>query len=104
MRWTRWLILPLIAAILFGVGATYITRKEGQLRDAAPPPKSLEPNLNAEAFKFEYKLLNKENKLSVFIRAANMRELKDSPIVELEGVELELYHKDSSEFDLVKSS
>src|ERR1051326_5245195 len=104
MRWTRWLFLSLISAILFAVGATYINRKQGQAKNAQPTPPPLGAGLNAEAFKFEYKILNKENKLNVMIRATNMREVKDPPVVELEGVELELYHKDSSEFDLVKSA
>jgi lipopolysaccharide export system protein LptA len=101
MRRTRWLFLAAILAIVVSVGATYVKRKAGFLRDALPPPKPLDEGLNAQSQKWTYGDF-KGTQQRVFIQASSMRQIKDTSAVELEDVELHLFHKEATEYDLVR--
>jgi lipopolysaccharide export system protein LptA len=101
MRRTRWLFLAAILAIVVFVGATYVKRKAGFLRDALPPPKPLDEALNAQSQKWTYGDF-KGTQQRVFIQASSMRQIKDTSAVELEDVELHLFHKEATEYDLVR--
>src|SRR5580704_3086701 len=101
MRRTRWLFLAAILAIVVSVGATYVKRKAGFLRDAPDPPKPLEEGLNAQSQKWTYGDF-KGTQQRVFIQASSMRQIKDTSAVELEDVELHLFHKEATEYDLVR--
>jgi lipopolysaccharide export system protein LptA len=101
MRRTRWLFLAAILAIVVSVGATYVKRKAGFLRDSLPPPKPLDEGLNAQSQKWTYGDF-KGTEQRVFIQASSMRQIKDTSAVELEDVELHLFHKDATEYDLVR--
>ena len=101
MRRTRWLFLAAILAIVVSVGATYVKRKAGFLRDALPPPKPLDEGINAQSQKWTYGDF-KGTEQRVFIQAGSMRQIKDTSAVELEDVELHLFHKEATEYDLVR--
>jgi len=101
MRRTRWLFLAAILAIVVSVGATYVKRKAGFLRDALPPPQPLDEGLNAQSQKWTYGDF-KGTQQRVFIQASSMRQIKDTSAVELEDVELHLFHKEATEYDLVR--
>ena len=101
MRRTRWLFLAAILAIVVSVGATYVKRKAGFLRDALPPPTPLDEGLNAQSQKWTYGDF-KGTQQRVFIQASSMRQIKDTSAVELEDVELHLFHKEATEYDLVR--
>ena len=102
MRRTRWLFLAAILAIVVSVGATYVKRKALFLRDAPVLPRPLEEGLDARSEKWTYVKSNPDCPI-VKMSAVSFRDIKDPPVVELEGVELKLYNKSCDQFDLVKS-
>ncbi len=103
MRRTRWLFLAAILAILVSVGATYVKRKALFLRDAPVPPRPLDLGLDARSEHWSYVKTNGTCPV-VKMSAVSIREIKDPPVDELEGVELQLFNKDCTQFDLVKSA
>lgn len=105
MRRTRWLILAAILAIVSWVGSTYLKRKAIFAKDAPPPPKLLDPRFDADSEEWHYGKFDKVTGRPIWrLRAKNAVELKQPPVTQLEGVELELYDKDSTQYDLVKSA
>lgn len=103
MRRTRWLFLAAIFGLLVLIGASYFKRKEIMARGAPKPPKPLESGIDARSQDWTWVKVAGTCTI-VKVRAKNFRQIKDPSITELEGVELELYHKNCSEFDLVKSA
>jgi lipopolysaccharide export system protein LptA len=101
MRRTRWLFLAAILAIVVFVGATYIKRKTGILRDAPPAPARLADDVNAQSQDWTYGDY-KGTQQRIFIRAKSMKSIKDTSAVELDDVELHLFHKDGEKYDLVR--
>lgn len=105
MRRTRWLFLAAIFAIVSWVGSTYLKRKAIFAKDAPAPPKLLDPRFDAESDAWHYGKFDKETGRPIWkLRAKNAIELKQPPVTQLEGVELELYDKDSTQYDLIKSA
>ncbi|MBZ5585488.1 MAG: LPS export ABC transporter periplasmic protein LptC, partial [Acidobacteriia bacterium] len=103
MRGARWLLLVMIAAILGGVGITYRARKQ-VLREQAPPkPQPLPPELSSAAGQYHVEH-SVEGRKVWEIDADDERQLKDASRVDLKGVTLKLYGKDTNEYDLVKSA
>jgi lipopolysaccharide export system protein LptA len=101
MRRTRWLFLAAILAIVIFVSATYVKSKAKNLLDAPPAPQRLAEGLNAQSQDWTYGDFN-GTRQRVFIRAKSMRQSKDTSAVELEDVELHLFHKDGDKYDLVR--
>jgi lipopolysaccharide export system protein LptA len=105
MRRTRWLFLAAILAILVTVGATYIKSKATYDQNAPTPPPPLDLTLDAQSMIWHTGKFDKETGRAIWkLRAKTARELKSPPVTELEGVELELYDKDASQYDLIKSA
>src|SRR5579864_4763341 len=103
MRRTRWLFLAAILGIVVFVGATYVKLKARSIRDAPPPPRPLAADTNAQSQDWTYVDM-KGTQPRVFIKAHSMRENKDTSAVDLQGVELHLFHKDGDKYDLVTCS
>ncbi len=103
MRRTRWLFLVAIFGIIVFVGATYVNRKSRLERDASPPPKPLETGIDARSSDWVW-VKNDGQKKIVEVRARSFEQGKSPSQVQLQGLELRLYHKDGSEFDLVHSA
>ncbi len=103
MRRTRWLFLAAILGILSSIGATYFNRKGRMEKDAPAPPKPLESGVDASIPDWVYTKSDGERPV-VQVRAKSFRQMKDQSVSELDGLELRLYHKDGSEFDLVHSA
>ena len=101
MRRTRWLFLAAILAIIFWVSAVYVKSKANADRNAVAPPKPLEAGIDARSQRWSY---TKSNGIVpvFFISAGEMRENKDSSLINLQDVELHLFHKDGSQYDLVR--
>ena len=106
MRGTRWLLLVAIAAIVGGIAVTYRTQKKALTRGALPRPKELSPELNSSAEKWHWERTEDKQpfRKTVEIDARGCKQIKESSQVELEGVELRLYHKDDLAFDLITSA
>src|SRR5579863_3617083 len=103
MRRSRWLILAAILGIVVFVGATYFKRKETLAKDAPAAPTPLETGIDGRANDWVY--TQSDGTLPrVTIRAKSFRQVKAPSVMELNGVELQLFNRDGSEFDLVRSA
>ena len=102
MRHTRWLFLGAIAAIVFMVVATYLKRRDILANEPHSQPKPLEAGLDGRANDWEHTEY-KGDKKHFTIRARNLREVKEPSLVELEGVELQLFRNDGEKSDLIRS-
>src|SRR5438874_3312503 len=103
MRRTRWLFPPAILIILAFIGVTYYKRKALLLKDAPVAPKSLAAGVDVSAQYWTYSEGSATQK-RFSIRAKSFRQIKEPSVVELEDVELQLFHKQGTTFDLVHSA
>ena len=103
MRWGRWLILAAIVLIGFGVERTYVQRKAALLRDAPPPPPKLETGVDGRANDWVY-TQSDGDRPRVTVRAKSFRQVRAPSVLQLDGVELQLFHQDGSSYDLVHSA
>jgi lipopolysaccharide export system protein LptA len=101
MRHTRWLFLAAIFAIVFMIVATYLKRRDILANEPHVQPKPLEAGVDGRADYWEHTVFKGDQK-HFTIRARNLREMKDS-LMELEGVELQLFHEDGGKSDLIRS-
>jgi len=103
MRRARWLILLAILALVTAVAFIYRSQRRTQrsLEVAAPPP--LASNLSAAAQNWSYTQMDGDRPV-VSISARSFAESRDATTVDLEDVELKIYHKDAQEFDRVRSA
>jgi len=105
MRGTRWLILVAIAAILGGVGLTYRLQKSALERQAPARPKALPLDLNSSAEDWVWtQSMPGEGRPAVEVRARRVGQSKDNSRIDLEQVELHIFHQQGGEFDRVKSA
>ncbi len=93
MRHTRWLFLAAIVAIVFMVGATYYKNRAILAKDVVVQPKPLEKGVDARSDYWVHTVFKGDQK-HFTIRARNMRVIKEPSLMELEGVELQLFHDD----------
>jgi lipopolysaccharide export system protein LptA len=103
MRRTRWLFLFAIIFIVVAVGATYLKRKGNLERDAPARPKPLSKNFDGSFNRWKYSD-QKGTTPHVEIFADHAGVAAGSGATELEGVDLKLYNKDGTNFDLVKTA
>jgi len=101
MRHTRWLFLAAIVAIIFVVGAAYVKRRDILEKEVPVHPKLLETGVEGRANDWQHTVFKGDHK-HFTIRARSIRELKE-PSVELEGVELQLFHENGDKSDLIRS-
>jgi len=101
MRSTRGLLLLAMAGILGGVAATYYHQRKSQARQAPAPPPPLPQGVGAAARDWQWSR-NIGSRPGVEVRARHFRQLQDPDRIELEQVELRLYHNDGLRFDLVR--
>ena len=103
MRRTRWLFLAAIPVIIFFIGGTYLNRKISLAKDAPELPKTLAAGLDASIPDWKYTKSIGTRPVYQII-AKSFRQIKDPSVAELEGLELHLYHKEGTEYDLVRSA
>jgi lipopolysaccharide export system protein LptA len=101
MRRTRWLFLAAILGILASVGATYFSRKGRLEKDAPVPPQPLEATLDARSQSWCYSD-NSGAQRKYLVCSGKMRQIKEPSLYELEDVDLRLFHKEGSEYDLIR--
>ncbi len=98
MRYSRWLILAAIASILAFVWTTYASRKKTLAKEAPVAPAPLREGIDGSSADWHFTVLDGDRPVYA-ISAAKMT--SESSLTDLEHVELKLYHKDSTEFNLV---
>ena len=103
MRFSRWLIIIAILSIVAYVGQSYIKRRQVLAKDTPAPPAPLGTGIEGRANDWVYTQSDGEHP-RVTVRARSFRQIKAPSLMELEGVELQLFHKEGDQFDLVKSA
>jgi len=102
MRLARWLIPAAILGILLWVGGIYVKRKASLGRDVPTAPKPLGRDTDGRANDWVW-VKSEGNRPVVEMHAKSFRQVKEPSVMELDGVELRLFHKDASQFDLVRT-
>ena len=102
MRHTRWLFLAAIVAIVFLVVASYLKRRDILAKDTPVHPKPLETGIDGRANDWQHTVF-KGDKKHFTIRARNIREIQEPSLMELEGVDLQLFSDDGQKSDLIHS-
>src|ERR1700722_9322124 len=103
MRLGRWLLAVAIFVISIAIGDIYVKRRDFLATAAPAPPKPLEKGLEGRADKWSYTQTD-GGRPRAHITADSMRQIQEPSVVELEGVELQIFHQDGKKFDLVKSA
>ncbi len=104
MRRTRRIFLVAVFAILCGVGASYYLRLQLERRKPTRVPKSMRANVQMAGQDWVYRKDDGQRPI-VEVRAKDMERVEEpAPKTMLKGVELRLFHKGGSEYDLVKSA
>jgi len=101
MRHTWPLFLLAIVLVIGGVGATYYARLKQQFANAPAKPRSLAPGTAASYHGWTYTHTSSQNTV-VKISAEDVQELDGKE--ELTGLVLDIYKKESDEYDHVKSA
>jgi lipopolysaccharide export system protein LptA len=106
MRGTRWLLLVAIVLIVGGIAATYRAQRKALRHSAPGKPESLSTDLNSSAKNWHWVQtdLKPPFRKIVEMEAENFAQLKGVDRVDLQRVQLKIYHKDDEAFDLVKSA
>jgi lipopolysaccharide export system protein LptA len=103
MRFGRWLLAAAILVISIAIGDIYVKRRDFLATAAPAPPRPLEKGIEGRADKWSYTQTD-GGRPRAHITADSMRQIQDPSVVELEGVELQIFHQDGKKFDLVKSA
>src|ERR1035438_1270200 len=105
MRGTRWLLLVAIAAILGGIVIKYRAQLKVNAKQAVAKPQTLSEGLNSEADDWEYNKKNGSAPCPIYhIKAHKFEQSSDSSHVELANVELKMYNKSCSGYNLSRSA
>ena len=103
MRRSRWLILAATLLAVFLVAANFIRLRETNRQNAPAAPPQLESGVEGRANDWVY-TQSDGDRPRVTIRAKSFKQIQAPWVMQLEGVQLELYKKDGKHFDLVKSA
>ncbi|MFO0508514.1 MAG: hypothetical protein ACK5YZ_00745, partial [bacterium] len=97
----------LLLTVILGIGGvvwySYQQRVAVQKRNRIAAPQPLSSTLNSKAEGFVY-ATSEGNRTVAELRARDYREIKDPPHMQLEEMELRLFHPDGKTFDLVKAA
>jgi lipopolysaccharide export system protein LptA len=102
MRYSRWLILAALASILAFVWNTYSSRKQTLAKDTPAAPAPLQSGLDGLHNTWNHTELDGDRPIYT-IRAGHAKQVREPNVMELEQVELQLYHKEATEYDLIKT-
>lgn len=102
MRRTGWFLMASILFLVAAVGFIYRAQREAQAKGSPVKPAALPDNINASAQDWRWSQIVNDHTI-VEVRAKNFTQKANPPSVDLQQVEIKLYHKDGKEFDLVRS-
>ncbi len=98
---TRPLLLLAMAAIIAAVGFSYLNQVRTRSRTAPKTPAILPDNTASTAQDWSWRQ-TANGKTTVEIRAHDFRQVRQPNEFELQGVELHLFNRDATSYDLVK--
>src|SRR5436190_9989872 len=101
MRGTRWLLILAILAILAGIGATYRLQRRILSSQASAKPAKLPVDLKSASEDWVY-VKSEDGKPKATLRAHKVAQSKETGIIELEGVQLQIAGKEGDTYDIVK--
>ena len=93
----------IIAGLIGGVGYLYWLTRQRQAGQATAAPPTLDQSLNSQAKEWAWSQ-TVGGKTVVEVRAKDFRQVKDPPVIELNGVELKIFHGEEQKFDRVSSA
>ena len=101
MRAGRWIFLAALLGVVGYLARVYIVRRDAvQSEPAAPPPK-LERGVGGQQQDWEYTQTDASGSRPRFrVKAKQMRQIESPPSLDLDVVEIQLFHPDGKKFDL----
>ena len=103
MRRVRWLLLTVLVVLILAVTAAFHFQRKQRQKQVVSPPAPLAERLSAAAQDWSYTQMDGDRPV-VTISARNFAQSREDGVIDLEGVELRLYHKDGQHFDRVRSA
>src|SRR5918912_2958554 len=103
MRRARWLILVLVALIITGLSLIYRVQKKAQARTAPKPPAALPTTVSARANDWQWEQ-TRDGRPIVRVWAGDQKMNAEGNRLELDRVQLHLFHKDGQAYDRVLSA
>lgn len=111
MRRARWLILAAISIIVLAVGSTYYERLVRMRKDAPSSPQPLKAGIGATAEGWHYRKADATLRGPdgqpcpvIEVSARQFAQLDAPSVLELQGVELHLFHDCGATYDRIKSA
>lgn len=104
MRRTGWLLLVGSLALTVAVGLVYQQRKADQDKAAPQKPATLPSGMQALADSGWFWRKTEGDRTLAELRAKQFTQQMDPPRVDVEGVEIKIFHKNDPGFDIVKSA
>ena len=101
MRGARWFLLIVIAALLAGVGTIYRRQRRENLAHARQKPAQLPEYLSGKAERWKWRH-SVQARTVVEIEARNFKQSAEQSRIELDDVQLKIYHEDQQTYDDVK--
>jgi len=102
MRRIRRVFLLVLILVAAAVGWIFYEQKRTQTTNKTAPPKSIPQGLSMTAQNWQW-AQEGGDKPKVHVSARNFKQVDNPPSFELEGVELKIFMKEGTEYDLVKS-
>src|ERR1700722_14223412 len=103
MRSLRWLLLVAIAVIAVAVFGTYRAQRERARANQRALPASVPLGTSANAVEWGWGKSTPNGKQAIELHAKSMTQSQDNNRLELKGVELQIYTKDGSHYERVRS-
>ena len=103
MRRLRWFLLTALVALIAAIAASYHFQRQFRQRHAVTPPPPLSDRLSAAAQDWSYTQMDGDRPV-VTLSAKSFEQSRQEGVIDLEGVELKLYHRDGKAYDLARSA
>ncbi len=103
MRSLRWLLLVAIAVIAVAVFGTYRAQRARARANARAVPPSVPLGTSANALDWAWGKSTPDGKPAIELHAKTYTQSEDNNRIELKGVELQIYTKDGSHYERVRS-
>jgi lipopolysaccharide transport protein LptA len=103
MKSLRFLLLLVLGAVVAAVVTDYLDTREANLHIRVVPPDRIPANLNTQSGKWEWSQSVGGNR-AIKIVAGAYRQANNSVGLELDDVELRIFHDDRNSFDLIQTA